>query len=155
MLSIVFLALLSCEDTPQLRDGRYLAISDIDRGDGWIAWFFVEVDAGSVSSARFDYVHRDDGRIYSETNRTINGEAADALFGDYEHAFASKPGPDPGIDRGPSSVSRHFSALAIGIVETSTRGQTEPVLVSAPGDGEAIDAEKVLSDLPITVPTAD
>ncbi len=144
------LTLASCEDRPELQDGSYLAISDIDRGDGWVAWFQVEVQGGSVSSARFDYVHREDGRIFSETENTINGEDAQELFSDYADAFAAEPGPDFDIDRGPSSVSRHISALSIGIVETSTRGQTEPVLVSAPGDGQAIDAEEILSFLPVT-----
>lgn len=149
------LVLTSCEDRPELQDGSYLAISDIDRGDGWVAWLYVEVDAGSVSSARFDYVHRDDGRIYSEAEGTINGEAADELFRGYTASFASRPGPDFDIDRGPSSVSRHISALAIGIVETSTRGQSEPVLVSAPGDGSAIDAEEILSYLPVSTPATE
>ncbi len=145
--------LIACEDRPELRDGSFLAVADIDRGDGWVAWLHAEVEDGSVQSARFDYVHRDTGELYTESEEATRrmyddyGIEPSRLFRRYAELFAETPGPVIDVEDGPRPVSRHISALAIGVVEASTRGLDDPVLVSAPGDGTAIDGRKIVSFL--------
>lgn len=158
VLGVVFLLLaVACEDRPELQDGAFLAVSDIDRGDGWVAWLYAEVEGGAVRSARFDYVHRETGVLFTDSDDAVGRmheeyevEPAD-LFQRYADTFAERPGPAVDVGDGPRPVSRHVSALAIGIVEASTRGLEEPVLVSAPGDGTAIDGRRIVSFLPVSV----
>ena len=153
--TLLLLLAVACEDRPELRDGAFLAVSDIDRGDGWVAWLYAEVEGGVVQSARFDYVHRETGDLYTESEGAVRRMYDDyeiepsELFRLYAELFAETPGPVIDVEDGPRSVSRHISALAIGVVEASTRGLEEPVLVSAPGDGTAIDGRKIVSFLPV------
>lgn len=152
------LILAACEDRPALSDGRYLAISDIDRGDGWVAWLYAEVSAGQVIASSFDYVHRERGVLMSHDDEAIaemensHGIAPHELFSRYAALFAADPGPRLSVEEGPASVARHISALAIGIVEASSAGLNEPVLVSAPGDGTAIDGRQLAGQIPVDVP---